>query len=189
MASGIKRKTSHSKSSMIAFTGMVTAVSAILMLSGSIIPAATFIAPLIAGILLLPVMLEFGKKAAWITWLATVFIAMIISYDREAAFFYLFFAYWPLIKWPIDQRLKKQWLRFLCKFLYFLLLGVLMYGLLALVFRVDALLSDFAEMGQWMTAVFLLCIPVCMLLYDFMMEPLLLIYVNRIRPKLRFLYK
>ena len=61
-----------------------------------------------------------------------------------------------------------------------------MYGLLALFFPL-AVYDEFRDMGVWMTGVFVLLYEGCMLVYDWLLLPLAAIYVQRVRPRLKFL--
>ena len=104
---GQNRSASRKQSGKIAFCGMMVALSVALMLTGGLIPIATYCAPMISGVLLLPILLEYGKKTAWMGYLATALIVLILGIDKEAAFFYIFLGYYPIIKWSIDKLHQK----------------------------------------------------------------------------------
>ena len=53
-----QRNSSREQSTKIAFCGLLVALCVVLMLSGGLIPIATYCAPMAAGILLLPVLLD-----------------------------------------------------------------------------------------------------------------------------------
>ncbi|MBQ9308907.1 MAG: hypothetical protein IJ229_13375, partial [Clostridia bacterium] len=101
---------------------------------------------------------------------------------------YIFFGYYPLIKWRID-RLPGKGIRVLLKLLVFSLSLTLMYLFLTYVLRVTAVIADFQEMGRIMTVLFFLAMLVCLMLYDRLLTPLTIIYVTRWQPKLRKLMK
>ena len=84
------RSRSRKESSKIAFCGLMVALSVVLMLTGGLIPIATYCAPMAAGLLLLPILLEYGKKASWTAYAAVSLISLLLGADKEAAFFYLF---------------------------------------------------------------------------------------------------
>lgn len=86
------RSRSRKESGKIAFCGLMVALSVVLMLSGGLIPIATYCAPMAGGLLLLPILLEYGKKPAWTAYAATSLITLLLGADKEAAFFYLFSA-------------------------------------------------------------------------------------------------
>ena len=51
----------------------------------------------------------------------------------------------------------------------------------------DAMVEEFSQMGAALLAVFIVLMNVCMFMYDRLLTPLVVLYVNRLRPKLRFL--
>ncbi len=181
------RRRSHQQSSKIAFCGLMVALSVSLMFTGGFIPIATYCAPMAAGILLLPILLEYGKKAAWTAYAAVALITLLIGADKEAAFFYLFLGYYPLLKWEIERIANKR-LRLLFKLLVFNLAVVIMYAILSFVMNMQALVDEFTQMGAVLLILFLLMLNACLLLYDRLLLPLIYLYVNKIKPRLRFIH-
>ena len=179
-----QRERGHRQSTVIAYSGMAAALSVVLLLTGSLIPIMTYVSPLAAGILLLPVMAEFGKKYAWICYLASALIVLLIGADREAAFFYLFFGYYPIIKWQLD-RIRGKGLTLLCKTALFAFSAAAMYSIMVFVLHMDAITAEFGEMGVAMTVAFFALLILCMHLYDRLLFPLLLVYDKKLKPKLR----
>ena len=53
------------KSRPVAFCAMMAALSVVVMLLGGLVPVFTYCSPLIASILLLPVLDEYGAGKAW----------------------------------------------------------------------------------------------------------------------------
>ncbi len=180
------RRTARQQSLMIAFCGMMAGLSIVIMLLGGVIPVATYAVPMLCGILLLPILLEFGEVAAWATFAATAAVALLMGFDKEAAFFYLFIGYYPIVKWRME-RIPGKTGRFLLKLLLFTAAIVIMYGLLFLLFPLSAMMEEFREMGVALTILFVAVYDLCMLLYDRLLPRLVMVYANRIRPKLSFL--
>ena len=178
----MKRNDARRQSVRMAYSGMLTALSVVLMLSGTLIPVMTYAAPLMCGILLLPAMLEFGKPTAWCMWGATALVTLLLGVDREAAMFYLFIGWYPLIKWQLDKIMPKP-LRVVAKSSVFTITIGLMYALLDVILHISLL----QEMGgvAWTIAFFVIMV-VLMLIYDRLLWPMCLVYSNRIKPKLRF---
>ena len=129
---GQNRSASRKQSGKIAFCGMMVALSVALTLTGGLIPIATYCAPMISGVLLLSILLEYGKKTAWMGYLATALIVLILGIDKEAAFFYIFLGYYPIIKWSIDKLHQKP-MRVILKLLLFNGAVVAMYAVLGFV--------------------------------------------------------
>lgn len=182
------RNKSRTQSKSIALCGMMTALTIVLMVAGGLIPVATYCVPMAAGILLLPILLEYGKKTAWTTYAAASLIALLLGVDKEAAFFYVFFGHYPLLKWELD-RIRSIPLRFTAKILMYNLSFAAMYALLGLVMNMDALLQEFTQMGFYVLAAFVLLFNLCMLLYDRLIMPLAIIYIKKLRPRFHFLLK
>ena len=174
------------RSTRIAFCGVLSALSVVFMIVSGLIPLATYISPMIAGVLLLPVFLEFGAKSAWTMWLATALVTLIIGSDKEAAFFYVFLGYYPLVKPRLD-RISAPILRAGAKILFFLLAGSAMYGFLIYILKLDAVLAEFEEATFILNAAFFMLLTFCMMVYDKLLLRLLVIYARVLRPKFKFL--
>ena len=181
------RSRSRKESSKVAFCGLMVALSVVLMLTGGLIPIATYCAPMAGGILLLLIMLEYGKKAAWTAYAAVSLITLMLGADKEAAFFYLFLGYYPLLKWDIE-RIRNRRLRLPCKLLVFNAAVVTMYLVLAFLFNMQAIIQEFTQMGTVLLIVFLIMLNVCLLLYDKLLYPMVYLYANKIKPRLKFLH-
>ena len=150
---GQNRSGSRKQSGKVAFCGMMVALSVALMLTGGLVPIATYCAPMLGGILLLPIMLEYGRKTAWTAYIATSLIVLTLGVDKEAAFFYLFLGYYPIIKWNIEKIGKKP-LRLALKLVVFNAAIFLMYAILGFVLHMDAVVAEFTEMGAWLLFLF-----------------------------------
>ena len=181
-----RRQQSRIQSGKIAFCGMLVALSVVLMLSGGLIPIATYCAPMFCALLLLPILIEFGKKAAWTAFISVALITLFLGIDKEAAFFYLFIGHYPLLKWEIE-RIKQKRIKLLVKLLVFNLSICVRYWILGSLLGMDAIVAEFSEMGSILLIVFVVMLNLCLFLYDRLIFPLMLLYDRRIRPKLRYL--
>ncbi|MBQ9009361.1 MAG: hypothetical protein IJ088_08540 [Clostridia bacterium] len=178
------RETSRQQSTKAAFCGLMVALSIVIMLAGGIIPIATYAAPMVSAVLLLPILFEYGRKMAFTAYAAVSLISLFLGLDKEAAFFYLFIGYYPIIKFQLD-RIPNKLLRVGLKLLIFNGSYVLMYAFLGFVLHMDAVVAEFGEMGTAMFIGFAVLLNVCMFLYDRLLYPLSMIYYNRLRPRLR----
>lgn len=180
------RERSRRQSTKIAFCGLIVALSVTLMMAGGLIPIATYGAPLYAGILLLPILLEYGKKTAWTAYAAIVLITLVLCPDKEAAFFFLFFGHYPVLKWELERE-KSKALRLALKLLIYNVLLLAMYAVLAYVLGMDAVVEEFRTMGGGLLASFAVLFNFCMLIYDRLLASLVVLYVKKLRPRLKFL--
>ncbi len=180
------RHQSRYESSRMAFCGMVAGITVALMLAGSILPIASYAVPMFCSILLVGVMLEYGLRTALTTFAVAAILLVFVGLDREAAFFYLFFGYYPLLR-PFLDRIRFHPLRFLCKLVFFNGSMALMLAFLAVVLHMDAVMKEFYEMSPVMTMGFVLLLNISMFLYDRLLDVFAILYCNKLRPRLRFL--
>ena len=82
----------------LALGSVMAALGTVIMLTGGLIPVFTYCSPLIAALLLVPVCDVCGVSYGWIVWFVTSVLSMLIGADKEAAFFYIFLGYYPIIK-------------------------------------------------------------------------------------------
>ena len=71
---------------IVSYGAIVTAISVVMTLLGGIIPAAAFIAPIIAGFVLITIKIKFGIKNALFTFVAVVILMFILSPKKTSAF-------------------------------------------------------------------------------------------------------
>lgn len=174
----------HDESRRIALAGVFGALSLTLMLMGGILPLATFAAPAIAGILIMPVAIEFGRKTGWLLYAAIGLLSLLLVSDREMSLIFLFFfGFYPLLKTNIE-RLHTRTARFAAKFAVFNLCVVGMYALILLVFPIPAVNAEFAEMGLGLAGVMLVLGNITFAIYDAAVARLVSLYCSRLRPRL-----
>ena len=157
------------------FCALMAALGAAFMLTGNLIPVLTYVSPMLAGMTLIPVLYEFGKKSAWMTWAVTAALAMMLCADREEAFFYLFTGFYPIIKPDLD-RIRSKSLRFLAKLAVFTVSIACM--VLILLFVVG--MTDIRE-ELWLSLLFYAMMIGLMFLYDRTCAVMTLVYEKRLR--------
>lgn len=180
-----RRQQSRIQSRRIAFCGILVALSVALMLSGGLIPIATYCAPMFCALLLLPILMDYGKKSAWTAFAAVSLITLILGIDKEAAFFYLFIGHYPLLKWEIE-RIRSKPIRIVAKVFVFNLSILLMYIFLGAVLGMHAVVAEFSEMNTVMLLLFVFMLNLCLFLYDRLIFPLMFLYDRKLRSKLHF---
>lgn len=179
---------SRQQSAKIAFCGFMVALSITFMLCGGLIPIATYSVPMACGVLLLPILIEYGQQSAWIAYTAVSLLAILLGIDKEAAFFYVFLGYYPILKWRID-RIKKKPVRLMIKLAVFNCSVLIMYIILGFIFHMDAVIAEFSQMGAFLLSSFILMLNACLLLYDRLLFPLVYLYVQKLQPKLKFIHR
>ena len=150
------------KSREIALCGMLNALAVVLMNLGSLVPLATFCTPLLAMLVLLPVLEEHGPRMGWAAWVSVSILSLLLVTDRETALVYVFFGWYPMVR-PKVAAIKSQVLRFGVKLL---ICNGLIFTLYGLVLRVMGLTSDLLEATKVMNALLLVLGNIVFLLLD-----------------------
>ena len=167
----------------IAVSGMMVALAVAILMMGGVIPAATFVGPALAGLMLIPVFAEGGQKLALGAWLAISALSLILCADKEAALLFAFLGWYPAMKWTLDARLP-GWMGLPLKLLLCNACAVAMMALVFFVLRMDQVVAEYREMGRVMLVAFILLANVTMVLYDRLLSIMLVVYVRKLRPKL-----
>lgn len=168
----------------IAFCGIVAGLCVAVMLGGSVLPLATFCAPALSGALLVPVLIECGARAAWLTWLAVSLICVLTVPDPEMAFAFLFLlGYYPLLKVRLD-RIRPAVLRWGVKLAVWNGAIAAMYGTLTQLFRLAYIIEELRAYQSWMLAALLVLGNLTLWIYDRALVSVARLYLVRIRPLL-----
>lgn len=171
----------------IAFCSMMAALGTVIMLGGSVIPVFTYCSPIIAGVLLMAVREESGNGAAWMVWTVTGLLCILIGLDKEAAFFYVFIGWYPILK-PLLDKIRPRAVRISAKLLIFTGAMGGMYFLTCFVLGIEEIVSSFSA-AAWINLGFFAGIILCLGLYDRALNGMVLIYRYKFRPKLKFMNK
>ena len=167
----------------VAVSGMMVALATAILLMGGVIPAATFVGPATAGLLLIPVLIEGGQRMALGAWLAISALGLMLCADKEAALLFGFLGWYPAAKWPLEARLP-GWRALPVKLLLWNLCAGAMAALIFFVLRMDQIIAEYREMGRAMLIAFILLANVTLLLYDRLLGILAAVFLTRLRPKL-----
>lgn len=152
----------RSKAYPIALGGMLAAVAVVLMSIGTIIPVATYAAPVLCMMVGQMVLKLCGRRIAWAWYGAVAVLSLLLAPDKEAAAVFAVLGYYPIVKPKLD-RLKGKWL---WKGLLFNGSILLLYWILLKLIGMEQLVSDFEGMGIAMYAVLLILGNVTFFLVD-----------------------
>ena len=176
-----KRK---SKSWSMAYCGMAAALCVALMLLGTIIPIAMFIAPAVASFLIATVCMECGITMAWTAYAAVSLLGLLFVPDKEIALiFTVLLGYYPLVK-PRLERIRLPLVRVLCKLLLCNGAVLAMYGLVLLLVPAGSISQELKTTALAVSLATLAMGNVAFLLYDRALHNLLQVYQLVWRPKL-----
>lgn len=147
---------------MTALGGVLAALAVVIMSLGTLIPAATFVCPMLCMMILQLVLKACGSRIAWAWYAVVAVLSMLLAPDKEAAAVFAFLGYYPILKPKLDK-LRFGWLLKLALFNGAVLL---MYWLLMNVFGMAQIAAEYQELGTVMTLVLLVLGNVTFCLLD-----------------------
>lgn len=169
----------------VALGGMIMALCVLCMTATNLFPFASFALPAIAGVLIIPVNLELGKKWALSVYLGTALLCIFISSDHTAIVsFIVLFGYYPIIK-EVIEKLRKPVLEWTLKMLLFNVavgLGVL---ITLLFFGLDVLMAEYGEFGKIGILAFIAACNVVFVVFDIALTRLITLMIYRFLPLLK----
>lgn len=164
------------QSHKMALCGMMTALSTSILSAGGLIPSTTFACPMLAMLCLLPVLCDYGRKYALLVYAAGAILSLMLCVDKEMAFFYLFLGWYPAVR-PMLDRLPRLF-RIPLKCALFTLALAAMYALMIFLFRMEAIMAEFAEYSGPMFILLLLLANASLLLTDRLLERVSALYLR-----------
>ena len=167
------------KSREIALCGMLNALAVVLMNLGSLVPLATFCTPLLAMLVLLPVLEEYGARMGWAAWVSVSILSLLLVTDRETALVYVFFGWYPMVR-PKVAAIKSKVLRFGVKLL---ICNGLIFTLYGLVLRLMGLTADLLESTRLMNALLLVLGNLVFFLTDLVLQRMTLVWTVKLRKR------
>ena len=158
------------QSRQAALCGLLAALSVVVLTLGSILPLATFACPMLAMVCLLPVLVSFGAGPALLVYAAVSVLAVLLCADKELACFYVFLGWYPVLRPRLAGLPRVPRIAVKCGL--FSLSVSAMYALLVLLFRLEAVMAEFAESSSWMLILLLALLNATLLLFDRALETL-----------------
>ncbi len=175
------------KSAKTALGGIIAALSVTVMLL-TVIPAMTYVSPMVAGVLLTLIVIEADKKWAFGVYAVTAVLSILLAGDKEAAIIYAtFFGYYPIIKAFIES-VKSRALTWVIKFAVFNAAAVGSY--LLMVYVLGLPIEGLNDFGKWSIPIILGAGNIAFVFYDrFFLTAFVTLYVNRWQERFRKLFR
>lgn len=166
-------------SKVIAYSGVATALSVVMLFLGSIVWVLGYTMPLVASLIMIVLLESVSKKSALLTFVSTSVISFILLNDKECVLLYvLFFGYYPLIRDKLND-IKPKFLSYLLKLVSFNAAMILTQILCVYVFGIP-----FDDMlGKWGIVVFILCLNLVFIVFDKLYTLLLRLYRIKLKKK------
>lgn len=177
----------RSKTSAIAFCGVIGALSVVVMFLTGLVPVATIALPAIAGCFLIAVVAETGTRYGFAVYLIVSLLSALLVPDREAALFYiLLFGYYPVL-YGVLSRIRNRVLCWAAKLAVFNT-AMAAEALLAF-FLLSLPIEEILPYGWGFLPVLLLLLNAVFVLYDLSMNGLIVFYIRRLHPLVGKVFK
>lgn len=168
----------------IALCGVISALSVVLMFLGSVVSIFAYASPIIAGLALIICVKSINKSSAVTVYIAVSLISLFLLPDKESSLVYIFFfGYYPIIKESIDK--LNSVIRFALKFIIFNFGIVISQIICVYVFHIP--LDNF--IGKWGIIILLAMANALFILYDKLMNILIVIYMRKYYTRINHLLR
>lgn len=175
------------KSSMavkVAVGGVFSAIALVLMMLTGVFPFGTYAFPVIAGVMLIVIYLEFGFRWSMLVYGVISIMSVLFVSDKEAAlFFLLLFGYYPVVK-SFIERIKSKIVQYIIKLAIFNAAAASVYFLMLFVFGMPA--DSFELFGVNIPLIFLIVGNFVFLIYDLAINVVVAQYLQKYR---KFFFK
>ena len=167
----------------IAFGGVICGLAVAVMFLSGLIPSMEYSLPAIAGILMIPMVIEYGYKRALLCYLAVAVLSLLLVPNKEAAAFFTgFFGYYPILKGKLEQ-LHSRLLEWLLKVLIFNAAIVLSALAAVRLLGVGQLFEEYEVLGKWSLVIVLIVGNAVFIFFDYLLTGLIGAYYSRLKPK------
>ena len=168
------------KSKQMALCGLLTALAVVLMILAGAMGIGTFAGPVLAMAALLPVLEEYGPKAAAITYAAAAILGLLLVPETELAMVYAAFGWYPILRPRLDRLLPSRPLRMLVKLALSTAVILLLYGVLL---RLLGMTADLLGASSLFNLTLLVMGDVIFLLTDRALERLAVLWHRNLRKR------
>ena len=171
-----------SKARHAAIGGVFSALSILLMFMSLFMPL-THLWVAFGGFMILLIVIEAGRKTAFCSYIAVVFLCFILIPNIvRVAEFMLFIGYYPIIKMQLDN-IGRIWLRRLVKFVLFIVCAVINLIVFIHVLGIAVAFEQIQQVGMY------IALPLGQMLilyigYDYLLKHFHLYYIAKLRSKI-----
>ncbi|MBE6535125.1 MAG: hypothetical protein E7677_00680 [Ruminococcaceae bacterium] len=157
----------------------LSAIGVVLLSIGHLIDVLDASLAVLASIVCIVAVIEYGKAAPWLVFSVTATLSLILIPPNSAALMYLmFFGYYPILKEKLE-RLPRV-LSWVVKELIFNTAMVICIALITILFMPTT------EVTVWTYAILVLLCEVVFVLYDIALTRLISFYIYKLRTRFKF---
>ena len=162
----------------LAMASLSAALATVFLAFGSAAPMATYAAPILALLALIPAAAECPTSMTLTAYAAASLLSLALAADKEAALVFLFLGYYPALR-PRLETLRPKLLRTTVKLLIGLGSMVLLYSLLIFLFHLQAIREELLGDGCGIFLATVLLFAAVWLMTDVLLGRLTIIWKRR----------
>lgn len=148
----------------------------------SYFPYLTYAVPAMAGLFIMAVVIELGKKWSLLSYLASAVLVFLMA-EPEAKLMYIgFLGYYPILKAAIES-IRKPIVEWIIKLLFFNIAVIIIYMVFAKLFGIS--FEDFGALGEYGAVITLVIGNGVFVVYDIAVSRMAMFYNFVIRPKIK----
>ena len=168
-----------SKVKQLTVCAALSAIGVVLLSIGPLIDVLDASLAVLASILCIVAVIEYGKAAPWLVFSVTAVLSLVLMPQNSAALMYLlFFGYYPILK----EKLEK-----LSRVLSWVMKELIFNAAMAVCIVVIKLLFlPTAEVSVLTYVILVLICEAVFVLYDIALTRLITFYIYRLRPRFKF---
>lgn len=178
------------RSYKVALGGIVSAMSLLVMLMGSVFPGLEYATPAFAGMLFVMIVIEIGVSWAWVTYACVALLVFFVVPNKESALLFIaFLGYYPILKSVFETKLKGGALQWFSKLAVFNAAVLAYYKLVMLLVASPELGKTAEELGKYALYILLALANGVFVIYDVALTKVISLYEKQFRKKIlsRFL--
>lgn len=166
----------------ISFGGIISAFAFILMLITSLIPIGTYAFPCFSGMLLVAIVIEFGSKWAYLSYIVVSLLSLFLAGDKEAVLYFIaFFGFYPIFKGSLEK-IKSKPVQYVLKYAIFNVCIISAFFIAKFVLMIPD--EEFTVLGVYIPWIFLILANAFFIVYDRCVTIMVLNYIYRVRNKI-----
>lgn len=167
------------KSRQISLCGLLAALAVVVMILAGAIGIGTFAGPVLAMVILLPILEEYGSKTAAVSYAATAVLGLLLVPELELAMIFMGFGWYPILR-PRIAHIPSPLLRIFVKLATCTAVILVLYGILL---RFLGLTADLLETTPLFNLALLVLGNITFLIMDLALARLTLVWRRKLRKR------
>ena len=168
----------------IALGGILSSLCLLCMFLTGVFPVLYITLPMIAGVLMMIMSVEITPSWAYLTFFATGILSVFVTFDKEAALLYIMlFGHYPVTRQFIEK-IRLPFVRLAVKLIIFNTCVLSEFYLAVSFLGITEFYEQLTEKGKPAAAGIIILVNFICLIYDRSLDSMLIIYNQKIKPKL-----